>query len=166
MKFQETFDFDYPAAVILRMFGDKDYYLAKYEKMGGEAPEVLDTTSEGKHFAITVRHALDASRLRFPDFIKSRIGDQLHLRQTDAWELDQSEGRIDIDIEKTPVEIAAIMHLADTDTGSGSRLTLDFDIQASMPLIGGKIEKAVAGPISRHVRKDLALTNQMAADYA
>lgn len=164
MKFQETFDFNYPADVILRMFGDKNYYLAKYERMGGEAPEVLGTTSEGDHFAITVRHALNASRLKFPDFITSRIGDELHLRQTDSWQLDKSEGHITIEIEKAPVEIESRLHLA--GAGSGSRLTLDFDIQASVPLIGGKVEKAVAGPISRHVHKDLTLTNQMAADYA
>lgn len=163
MKFQETFDFDYPRDVILRMFGDEGYYRAKYEKMGG-APEVLDTQSSENRFSITVRHALDASRLKFPDFVKSRIGDNLYLRQTDAWQLDQGRGRLDIDIEKAPVEIRSTLHL--TDQGSGSRLTLDFDIKASVPLLGGKIEKAVAGPISRHVQKDLALSNKMAADYA
>ncbi|KEZ75816.1 DUF2505 domain-containing protein [Salinisphaera hydrothermalis] len=164
MKFQETFDFDYPAEIILRMFGDKDYYLAKYEKMGGEAPEVLSSESGDARFSITVRHALDASRLKFPDFVKSRIGDQLYLRQTDAWQLDAGEGRLDIEIERAPVEIGSRLNL--TDAGNGSRLVLDFNIKASVPLVGGKIEKAVAGPISRHVQKDLTLTNRMAADYA
>lgn len=163
MKFQETFDFDYPAEIILRMFGDKDYYLAKYEKMGAEAPEVLDSESAGNRFSITVRHALDASRLKFPDFVKSRIGDQLYLRQTDAWQLDAGEGRLDIEIERAPVEIGSQLNL--TEAGKGSRLILEFNIKASVPLVGGKIEKAVAGPISRHVQKDLALTNRMAADY-
>lgn len=164
MKFQETFDFDYPADIILRMFGDKAYYLAKYEKMGGDAPEVLDSESGDDRFSITVRHGLDASRLKFPDFIKSRIGDRLYLRQTDSWQLDQAQGRLDIEIERAPVEIASKLNL--TGTGNGSRLILDFDIKASVPLVGGKIEKAVAGPISRHLQKDLTLTNRMAADYA
>lgn len=163
MKFQETFDFDYPATVILRMFGDKDYYMAKYQEMGGDAPEVLDTKAEDDKFSITVRHALDATRLKFPDFIKSRMGDQLFLRQTDAWQLDQARGRIHTEIEKAPVEIVADMHLA--DISGGSRLTMDFHIEASVPLIGGKVEKAVAGPITRHTQKDLQLTNRMAADY-
>lgn len=164
MKFEETFDFDYPAEVILRMFGDKDYYLAKYARMGGDAPEVLDTREGSDEFLITVRHALDAANMKFPDFIKSRIGDSLYLKQTDAWQLNSARGRIDIDIEKAPVDIRADMHLADRD--NGSRMTLAFEIKASVPLIGGKIEKAVAGPISRHTQKDLKLTNQMAADYA
>lgn len=164
MKFQETFHFDYPADVILRMFGDKDYYLAKYRKMGGDAPEVLASESSGDHFSITVRHALDASRLKFPDFVKNRIGDKLHLRQTDAWQLDQGEGRLDIEIEHAPVAVDSRLKL--TDSGNGSRLVLDFNIKASVPLVGGKIEKAVAGPISRHLHKDLTLANEIAADYA
>ncbi|MGB7755069.1 MAG: DUF2505 domain-containing protein [Salinisphaera sp.] len=163
MKFQETFDFDYSRSVILRMFGDEAYYRAKYEKMGGE-PEVIDTQSSESRFLITVRHALDATRLKFPDFVKSRIGDHLYLRQTDAWQLDQGHGRLDIEIEKAPVQIEASMHLSEQD--SGSRLTMEFDIKASVPLLGSKIEKSVAGPISRHVQKDLKITNRMAADYS
>lgn len=163
MKFQETFDFDHPANVILRMFGDADFYEEKYREMAGRAPNILSTRAEGEHFFITVRHALDAGRLKFPDFVKKRIGDELYLRQTDSWQLDSGRGRIDIDIEKAPVTIRIDLNL--TGNGAGSQLTLDFDIQASVPLIGGKIEKAVAGPIARHTRKDLTLTNGMAARY-
>lgn len=163
MKFQETFDFDYPAEVILRMFGDKAYYQAKNRQMGSDRAEILDCRASGDQFRVTVRHALDSSRLKFPDFVKKRLGNQLYLEQTDTWELDEAEGRIDIVIDKAPVDIKALTRL--NDTGSGSRLTLDFDITASIPLVGGKIEKAVAGPIVKHLRKDVALSNQMAAEY-
>lgn len=164
MKFEETFDFDYPADVIMRMFGDKDYYLAKYQRMGGNAPELLDHKESADTFEITVRHALDAANLKFPDFIKSRIGDSLYLKQTDTWHASRKSGRIDIDIEKAPVDVRIDMMLADRD--SGSRMTMNFDIKAGIPLIGGKIEKAVAGPMTKYTLRDLALTNKMASDYA
>ena len=102
--------------------------------------------------------------MSFADFSKSRLGDRLYRKQTDAWQLDQARGRIDIDIEKAPVVIHADMHLE--NQGSGSRMTLAYDIDASIPLIGGKVEKAVAGPIAKHTKKDLKITNDMAADYA
>lgn len=164
MKFEETFDFDYPADVILRMFGDKDYYIAKYERMAGQTPEIVNHVAEGDKFSITVRHALDAGNMKFPDFIKSRLGDNVQLEQTDAWQLNQARGRIDIKIDKAPVDIHADLHIS--DHGSGSRLQLIFDIKASVPLIGGKIEKAVAGPITRHTQKDLRMSNELAAGYA
>jgi len=164
MKFEETFDFDHPADTMLRMFSDKEYYLAKYEKMGGNRPEVLDTQVAGDDFSITVRHALDAANLKFPDFLKSRIGDSLYLKQTDSWKTSKNQGRIQIEIEKTPVKIDMQLSLA--DTGETSQLTIKGEIKASVPLIGGKIEKAVEGPITKHTRKDLILSNKMAADYA
>ena len=164
MKFEQTFDFDYPADVVLRMFGDKEYYLAKYERMGGDRPDVIDSQAAGPDFSITVRHALDAANLNFPDFLKSRIGDHLYLRQTDSWNLAKHHGRIQIEIEKTPVHID--MQLVLSDRGESSQLKLTGDIKASIPLIGGKVEKAVEGPITRHIRKDLALSNKMAVDYA
>lgn len=163
MKFEQTFDFDYPADVVLRMFGDREYYLAKYERMGGDRPEVIDSQAAGPDFSITVRHALDAANLKFPDFLKSRIGDKLYLRQTDSWNLAKQHGRIQIEIEKTPVKIDMQLTLA--DKGESSQLTIQGEIKAAIPLIGGKIEKAVEGPITKHTRKDLIVSNKMAADY-
>lgn len=163
MKFEQTFDFDYPADVVLRMFGDREYYLAKYERMGGDRPEIIDSQAAGPDFAITVRHALDAANLNFPDFLTSRIGDHLHLRQTDSWNLAKYHGRIQIEIEKTPVKID--MQLVLADRGESSQLKIHGEIKASIPLIGAKIEKAVEGPITKHTRKDLILSNKMAAGY-
>ena len=164
MKFEETFDFDHAVDVVLRMFSDKEYYLAKYERMGGDRPEVIDTQAAGDDFSITVRHALDAASLKFPDFLKSRIGDSLYLRQTDSWNLAKQQGRIQIEIEKTPVKID--MRLSMSDQSGTAHLEIQGDIKASIPLIGGKVEKAVAGPITKHIRKDLTVSNKMAADYA
>lgn len=164
MKFEETFDFDYPADVILSMFGNKDYYLAKYERMSHNAPELLDHKESADTFEITVRHALDSANLKFPNFITSRIGDSLYLKQTDTWHVARKTGRIDIDIERTPVDVRIDMKLG--DNGSGSRVSMNFDIKAGIPLVGGRIEKAVAGPITKYTRRDLALTNKMAPVYA
>jgi hypothetical protein len=162
MKFSEIFDFNYPSGLILRMFADPDYYRAKYKKMGVE-PEILDMRRGEASFSITVRHALDARRLRFPDFVKGRFGDCLHLRQIDTWRLDRGEGRIDLEIEKAPVWAGALLHLR--DHSGDCRLTLDFDIRASVPFLGKRIEQGVAGPISRHIRKEMALSQDIAADY-
>lgn len=164
MKFEETFDFDYPADTIIRMFSDEDYFLAKYERMGGRKPEVVSSEKTDERFSITVRHAMDASKLSFPDIIRSRIGDRIMLRQTDSWQIPNRSGRIAIDIEKAPVDIAIDMKLSDRD--GKAQLALAFDIDAQVPLLGSKIEKALAGPITQRMHRDLRLSNKMAADYA
>lgn len=163
MKFEESFDFDHDLDTILTMFSDKAYYLQKYERLGNAMPELIDSQGGEDHFSITVRHALDAQQMAFPDFIKKRIGDHLMLRQTDAWTLSQRSGRIVIDIEHTPVEITIDMALV--DNSGNARLKLAFDIDAHVPLLGSKVEKSIAGPITRRMHRDLRVTNEMAADY-
>lgn len=165
MKFEETFDFDHDADTVLRMFTTEAYYMDKYEQLGGRKPKVLESEKTDNEFLITVRHALDATKLSFPDLLKKRMGDHILLRQTDRWVVDQSAGRIDIDIEKAPVDIAIDLKLAENGPGK-SRLTLTFDIDARVPLLGSKIEKAIAGPITQRTRKDLALSNEIAGNYA
>ena len=165
MKFEETFDFDHSAATMMRMFTDQDYFLHKYERLGGgRKPELVDTQKSDTRFSITVRHALDANKLSFPDIVRKRIGDRVMLRQTDVWEIAKQSGRIDIDIEKTPVDIAIDLRLSEHD--GKARLTLNFDIDAQVPLVGGKIEKAIAGPITDRFHRDMVLSNEMASDYA
>ncbi len=164
MKFEESFDFDHSAAVIMRMFTDKDYFLRKYERLGGAAPELIDCQSDEDRFSITVRHALDAQTMPFPDFIKKRLGDRIMLRQTDAWQIKARTGRIEIDIESTPVDIDIDMQLVDRD--AGARLKLAFDIHADVPLVGKKVERSIAEPITRRMHADLVESKRMAADYA
>lgn len=164
MKFQETYDFDHGSDIILRMFTDRDFYLRKYERMGGAEPDIVDCVEDTEQFSITVRHALDASKMKLPDLIKSRIGDHLMLRQTDRWQASIRHGRIDIAIEKAPATVSIDMRLADVD--GQARLTLDFNVSVSIPLVGGRVEKAIAEPMTRHLRKDLQISNRIAADYA
>ena len=164
MKFEETFDFDHSVETVMNMFTDETYFLAKYERMGGRKPELVNCDKKDDHFSITVRHALDASKLSFPEIIQKRIGDRLMLRQTDAWDIPRRSGRIDIDIEKTPVDIKIDMRL--TDDSGKARLKLAFDIDAQVPLLGSKIEKAIAGPITQRFKHDMKISNKMAGDYA
>lgn len=163
MKFEESFDFDHRASTIMRMFGDKDYYLRKYQRLGGREPRLVDCQNSDGRFSITVRHTLDPEAMPFPDFIKKRIGDRLLLRQTDAWQIDACTGRIEIDIESTPVHTSIDLQLVDRD--AGARLKLAFDIRAEVPLIGRKIERSVAGPMTRRMYADLEESRRLAADY-
>ncbi len=164
MKFEESFDFDHSAAVIMRMMTDKDYFLRKYERLGGAIPELIDCRSDEERFSIIVRHALDVQTMPFPDFIKKRLGDRIMLRQTDAWQIQARTGRIEIDMESTPVDIDIDMQLVDRD--AGARLKLAFGIHAHVPLVGKKVERSIAEPITRRMHADLVESKHMAANYA
>lgn len=162
-QFEDTFDFDCGAATIMRMFSDRNYYLDKYRRLPGDEPEFVDDSHDDDHYSISVRHTLEMNELPLPDFAQKRVGRQVMLNQTDAWQITTRTGRVEIDIESTPVSIVIDMQLLERD--AGSRLTLAFDIRADVPLIGRKIETAMADPIKRRLHADLEETARMAGDY-
>lgn len=146
----------------MRVFTDADYYQQKYDRLGGN-PTIEANTDNGDRFEITVHHQLAIDESKIPDILRKRIGDQLGLRQHEIWTRATHSGRVHIDVEHTPASGELTMALA--AAGSGSRLTIDFDVEVAIPLVGSRVEKAIAGPLIRHLHKDLRITNDMAADY-
>lgn len=164
MKFSETYDFDYPVDVIMSMFADESYYLRKYELLDGRSAEHVDTTASEQKFEITVRYGFGTEEMNLPDMLRSRMPKKVDMLQTDRWDLSANKGRIDIDFEKTPANVSIDMRLK--DNGGKAQMALDFDIKVQVPMLGSRVEKAISGPMTRRVRRDLGITNDMAAEYA
>ena len=164
MKFEETYDFDYPVDVIMTMFGDESYYLRKYERLDGRSAEHIATTQGKDEFEITVRYGFGTEEMNLPDMIRSRMPKKVDMLQTDRWDLTANHGRIDIDFEKTPANVAIDMRLK--DNGGKARMTLGFNIKVEVPMLGGRVEKAISGPLTRRVWRDLDISNEMAEEYA
>ncbi|NNC22670.1 DUF2505 domain-containing protein [Salinisphaera sp. USBA-960] len=162
MKFQDRFAFDHPVARMMHVFTDVDYYRRKYDRLGGN-PAIESSADDGDRFEIVVRHELDTSGSKIPDLLRKRIGDRLNLRQQEIWTRSNRTGRVHIDVVGAPASAELVLHLR--DAGDGAELHLDFDIEVAIPLVGSRVEKGIAGPITRHMHKDLRLTNKMAADY-
>src|SRR5699024_6651678 len=107
---------------------------------------------------------LSLTHANLPDFARKSVGSQVVLKQTDSWQIESRVGRIDVAFESKPISTCIDMHLE--TRGAGSRLKLAFDIQADVPLIGKKVEKALAEPLQRRMHDDLKVTADMAGDYA
>lgn len=163
MQFEDSFDFEYSASAIMRMYSDRDYFVKKYRALDGCEPEVLDCREEGERFSITVRHPLDANELPLPDFLRKRAGNRLMLHQTDAWHIPTRTGRVEIEFESLPVAIGIDMHLVERDAGARHHLT--FDVKADIPLLGKKLEGAMQEPLKHQMHVDLEQTSRLAADY-
>src|SRR5699024_7556608 len=142
---------------------DSAFYHEKYRRLGGQQPEFLDTQRDDGRFSISVRHTLATDELPLPDFVSKRVGGHLTLHQTDVWQLATRTGRIEIDIESTPLNMGIDLQLVERD--AGARLILAFDIHADVPLLGKRIERAVAEPMTRRMRHDLEETARMAPEY-
>lgn len=163
MQVEEIFDFDCAAEVVMRMFGNEEYYRDKYRRLGGPQPEFLDVQSNADRIVITMRHDLDTSAFALPAIARKRLGQRVTLKQTDSWQLAARTGRISIRAQGLP--IAADMDLRLVEQETGARLILAFEVRAKLPMFASKVERAVADGLLQRMQTELAETARMTPDY-
>jgi len=52
-----------------------------------------------------------------------------------------------------------------TEVKGGTRLEMDWEIEAKIPLLGGKIEKLAADEVRSRMPKDAALSNELVGRF-
>ncbi|MGH8518991.1 MAG: DUF2505 domain-containing protein [Panacagrimonas sp.] len=162
MKFEERHSFDQPAATVMRMYADKAFFDRKYKDVGAIECELLDHQKTDARFSVKYRLVMK-SDAPLPEVAKKILGDTVKMVQQDAWDLAKRTGRIDIEIKSAPLKISAEMKLVD-EGGKGVNVQ-SWTITCGIPLIGGKIEAAIAEDIKAKSKKDLAVSRKIILDY-
>ncbi|MCW2528636.1 MAG: hypothetical protein JWM76_3496 [Pseudonocardiales bacterium] len=120
----------------------------------GALSHTVDVKHTGDKAVITTERQMPTDG--FPDFLKSFVGSSLKVVQIDSWDAAAADGSrhgtIDVSIAGTPLKFAGTLSL--TAGGSGSLGVVDGDLKASVPLIGGKVEKAAAPAVMAAVRAE------------
>jgi len=75
-----------------------------------------------------------------PSFAKKIVGDSTQAIKTIAWHGDTADFRVETPGKPTSIKGTLRLDAA----GTGSTLTYDLEVKASVPLVGGKLEKLVA----------------------
>ncbi len=92
----------------------------------------------------------------FPDFAKSMIGPKIRVTETIVWSrasVDGSRtGTITIAIGDAPIGMVGTLRLG--PGGTGTRVDVDGELKARIPLLGGKIEKVAEGPVRAAIDKE------------
>lgn len=103
---------------------------------------------------ITTHRTLPADGV--PDFVKSLVGPTLMIRQTDDWAGPGPDGvrtgTTVAEIAGAPVRFAADLRLE--PTAAGARQAVTGELKASVPLVGGRIEKATEPAIRAAIRAE------------
>ncbi|MEO6997855.1 MAG: DUF2505 domain-containing protein, partial [Terracoccus sp.] len=93
---------------------------------------------------------------RLPDFAKSLVGQTLSTTETwewgDASPDGERHGRLTVEVKGTPLALRSTVELV--GNGAGSVVTIDGELKASIPLFGGKIEKASAPAVVGALRSE------------
>lgn len=152
MKLSQRDKYDVEPAAVFAMFCDEKFLLGKYEALGYPEYEVLEVEATERGARIKTRRHAPAN---VPGFAKRLFGETTEMVQTDVWGPEQDgkrEGTWTIDVPGKPVKAGGTIRLE--PSGAGSVVSIDGELKASVPLIGGKIESWAGGEAKEALVKE------------
>ena len=100
-----------------------------------------------------------------PDIARSFVGEHLTIIEVHDWTGPAADGSrrsaLDIHVKGAPLTIKGTLRLE--PSGTGTVKMIDAELKANVPLIGGKLEKAAAGPINTAIDIETGLLREWLA---
>ncbi len=163
-----SFQQDYPASVekLWQVFGDPDYPHKKYRELGITGYKVHAFNMSGNTINLDMTRTLSIPPSKIPALVQKFLHPEQVLRYVSSWNRkgpEQAEFDLDIIPQGLPVHVKAVGTLKQTGLNSSTML-LDFDVKASVPLFGHKIESLIAHQIEKSFRSDHAFTLKYLAE--
>ncbi len=143
MRITETIDYPAEPRAVFAMLTTEAFQERKCAEAGALSHGVDITETAGGARIVTNR---DLPTDNLPDFAKSMVGNRLAITETYIWAAADGDGArpgtLTVDVAGAPVSLHATVHMA--AVGQGTRISIEGDLKASIPLFGGKVEKASA----------------------
>ena len=151
--------FTAPASAVHAAFVNRDFLAERLRVLGGKGAQLLDYTERGTEVALKLRQGVDAGHL--PSAARALIKGDLVVERAESWRPDGAgfAGDTSAVVSGVPGEVKGRFALV--DSGAGSTWTTTGEVKVRIPLVGGKIETAIAD----QVRKLLAAEAQLTADW-
>ena len=150
MKIAKTIEYAATPDEVFAVLSDVKFQEAKCAATAA-IKHSADVKTVGDHVVITTMRILPSDGL--PDFAKSMVGDTLKVTETQDWGPASSggsrRGTVEMAVAGAPIALKGTLMLA---PGFGGTVeTLDAELKAKVPLLGGKIEKAASPPIEEAI---------------
>ncbi|MEO6142382.1 MAG: DUF2505 domain-containing protein [Dermatophilaceae bacterium] len=153
MKITATFDYAGTPHDVFAMLIDEEFQARKCVATGALSHSVSVRAQDDRTVIVSNRELPTDG---FPDFVKSLVGATLAVTETQDWGPagpgGARQGRLTVDIAGAPIDLAGTLSLA--PAGEGSVESVEGELKARIPLIGGKIEKAAAPAIESAIRAE------------
>lgn len=160
MKYQEVIHYEQNAETLLRYFSDPEFFVRKYREQGATNVRVEASACSATESSVTVTRDVPVE-VDVPSFARGLVPATITLVQTDSWDLARRQGRLEIVFKGMRVRLTCTMTL--TDTPTGAREDLAFEIRVNVPLIGGKLEELLARDLRLKFGKDTEVTHAIIA---
>jgi len=109
----------------------------------------ITITPTGAGMSVKVDQVRPAKEV--PSFAKKLVGDEINIVQEESWS-SPTTGTLHVTIPGKPGDMKGTITL--TGDAEGTTETVDVEVKASIPLIGGKIESFIAEILLRALRAE------------
>lgn len=156
MKFTHRAEFPATADEVWAVMSTQDFQNAKCEATTtGDWTSNVSTSADTT--TITSERVLPTDDL--PDIAKTFVGPTLTIAEVQTWGPPAADGTrtgdLKVQIKGAPMTLKGTVRLS--PNGSGSVQEIDGDVKVSVPLIGGKLEKAASDPLMFAARTETDL---------
>lgn len=137
---------------------DPDYLRGKLRAVGGPGAELVSWDEDERGITVVLHQAVPATAL--PSVVRSFLPGDLTINRTETWT--NSGGSVRAAVDGAPGTITGIMSLE--PDAAGSVLALRLEAEVGLPFIGGKVEKAITGGVSKLMDAEYDFTMQWLRD--
>ncbi len=138
----------FDSATLIRAFNDEEVIQAKLADSGAKDVSINISTSDAG-FNVVIDRTMPAD---VPSALKKFLGEWNQIKQQETWTGSVEDGfhcDLSIDIDGVPVAIKGQMDI--TSTGMLTTNNVEIEISCGIPLLGGQLEKFVAGNVEKSV---------------
>jgi hypothetical protein len=136
MRLRHELAYDAPPSDVLGMIADPMYW-DKVAAATGALSSTATIGTEGETTRVVVDQEQKVAGV--PSFARKFVGESTRAITTQVWR--GTEASFDVQTPGKPTSISGTATVA--ENGTGSTLTYDLEVKASVPLVGGKLEKLV-----------------------
>jgi hypothetical protein len=163
-RFEHRANFPAPVTTVYSILVDETYLTARLRDIGGKGAALLSHSTRDDGAAYTLRQGVDANQL--PGAVKAMLNGDLVVEREERWRRngERFESASRATISGVPAEITSRGLLA--GRGDGAELTINAEVKVGIPLIGGKIEKAVAEQVTKLLAAEAEYAEKWLAERA
>ncbi len=156
-----TYEHHFDASVddVVAMFSNEEFAAKRAHASGAAGSDVLIDAEDDGSFTVVIRRTVAADTI--PSEFRAFVGSQIHVRYTEVWAAPDSssddgtrEGTFAMEIPGTPGHARGAVVLKPSNAGTA--FAIAGEVQASVPLVGPMVERAVASAMREALPQELA----------
>ena len=147
-SFNDSITIAAPASRVVELITTETYLRLRYEEPQVQSFDLDITEDSDSAFAYQLRRNI-ATGDKVPRMARKIVGDTIKVVQTQRWDrvTPPFNAEMTVEAEGLPGAIGARTQLIDID-GNSCRLEVTGSVTVDIPLVGGQLEKLLAGKIS------------------